>query len=148
MKKINKKKIYFVLFCLILCFIWGNSLLSREISGAMSHFVADILGGGGASKGGHYLLRKAAHFSEFAALGCVFFLLAKEVWSNIAIRLSLCGLVGISVPLIDETLQIFSDRGHAISDVWIDIAGYAMGSLLTCLVIFIFSRRMAEKKQS
>ena len=73
-----------------LIFIWGNSLLPGEISGAISDFVRDVLraiidflfgaqpdkpsGGGG-------LLRKLAHFTEFTCLGmclCWLFGMLKE----------------------------------------------------------------------
>lgn len=146
MKKLTKKRVYFLLFCFILCFIWGNSLLSREISGAISHFFADALkGGGGTSEGEHYLLRKAAHFTEFAFLAAVFFLLAKEVWRDNALRLTLVALVGVAVPLIDETIQIFSNRGPALRDVWLDISGYAAGCLVAFLVCFFIARRAGKR---
>ena len=141
----TKKRIYFVILCLILCFIWGNSLLSREVSGAISHFIADILGGEqGASDEGHHFLRKAAHFCEFAALGATFLLWAGEVVEHRGFRLTLCALFGISVPLIDGTIQIFSGRGPALSDVWLDASGYAFGALL-CTAVFFLVRRHREK---
>ena len=63
---------------LIVCnvlFIWGNSALPAQISGAISSFVRDIvsllLGGGSGSDAsfGDGILRKIAHFMEFACLG-------------------------------------------------------------------------------
>lgn len=142
----TKKRVYFALFCLILCFIWGNSLLSREVSGVISHFIADLFGGGqGASDEGHHFVRKAAHFCEFASLGAVFLLWIKELVPQIELRLSLCALVGVAVPLIDETIQIFSGRGPALSDVWLDISGYAVGCLICAAVVFLVLRR--EKKR-
>lgn len=137
-----KKRIYFVLFCLILCFIWGNSLLSREVSGAISHFIADIFGGEhGTSDEGHRFVRKVAHFCEFASLGAVFLLWIKERTPQRALQLATCAFVGVAVPLIDETIQIFSGRGPALSDVWIDISGYVVGSVICASVVFLISRR-------
>ena len=145
----TKKRIYFVILCLILCFIWGNSLLSREVSGAISHFIADILGGEqGATDEGHHLLRKAAHFCEFASLGAVFFLWLREKLGNSSTSLTMltsCALVGVSVPLIDETIQIFSQRGPALADVWIDISGYAAGTLICLVILRIIARAVREK---
>ena len=57
-----------------LAVIWGNSLLPGEISGKISGFATELIGKllgltPGESQGGHGLLRKLAHFSEFACLG-------------------------------------------------------------------------------
>ena len=144
----KKKTIYIVLFCLILCFIWGNSLLSREVSGAISHFVADIFGGDqGATEEGHHFVRKLAHFSEFAALGAVFLLLTGEYTSDRAKRAFSVAFVGAFVPLCDETIQIFSGRGPALADVWIDVAGYATGAILTVAVIILVSRVTSRRSE-
>ncbi len=142
MSKINKKWVYGMLFCLMLCFIWGNSMLSKGISGTISHFIADIFGGeDGASEEGHYLLRKAAHFAEFAALGVISCLLFDSVTQDRWRKCLSIAVVGISVPLIDETIQIFSGRGPALSDVWIDISGFALGSVIMLWVLFSSSKR-------
>ena len=141
----KKKTVYIILFCLILCFIWGNSMLSREASGAISHFIADIFGGEqGATEEGHHLLRKLAHFTEFAALGAVYWLLSGEFTKDRAKRAFSAAFVGIFVPLCDETIQIFSGRGPALTDVWIDAAGYVSGTVLTVLAVFLLSRRKAR----
>ena len=141
-----KKTIYIIIFCLILAFIWGNSLLSREVSGAISHFIADILGGEqGATEEGHHFVRKLAHFSEFAALGAVYWLLSGEYTTDKVKRGSSSAFVGIFVPLADETIQIFSGRGPALTDVWIDAAGYLTGSILVVSAIFLASRRARKE---
>lgn len=144
----EKKRVFTVLLCLILCFIWGNSLLGAEVSGAISHFVADLFTGEqGASDEGHYLLRKAAHFCEFAALGAIF-LLFSRAWSvGRELTLALCAFVGVFVPLVDETIQIFTGRGPALSDVWIDIAGYAFGTFLCVLGLILTARGIARRRK-
>ena len=75
MKTTDKRlKISAWLIGCLLCFIWGNSLLPGEISGrisdAVKEFLAFLLPGEvpGVTTGGG-LLRKIAHFTEFAALG-------------------------------------------------------------------------------
>ena len=134
---IRKRVIIFgILLALTLGFIWGNSMLSKEMSGAISHFMADLLGGEqGSSDEGHYLLRKAGHFFEFAFLGVIFQLFVRELTADGVRRLLSSALVGVSVPLIDETIQIFSNRGYALPDVWIDISGYALGMSLAILAL-------------
>ena len=126
-------KISTVLIVLNLALIWGNSLLSGSASGAMSggvmQFVmellripeeyADFL---------HLLIRKAAHFTEFACLGallCWRFRLAGERGWHLPV------LCGMAAGLTDETIQIFTpDRGPSLTDVWIDTAGAAAGMIL------------------
>lgn len=119
-----------VLLVGILGFIWGNSLLPAEISQAFSDWVKALLFGtpsGGGAGGGSGLLRKIAHFTEFAALGmalCWLFgmLRRKQIWPL---------LLGIGAACVDETIQCFvPDRGPGITDVVIDMAGVAVGMIL------------------
>ena len=122
-----------------LIFIWGNSLLPGEISGAFSDWVKDLLAplfgwdeGGG---GGGGLLRKFAHFTEFAALGvCLRWLLG--MLDTKRIRQLLVPLAGaFLVACVDETIQMFvPDRGPGIKDVAIDTAGAVLGIvILSCI---------------
>ena len=124
----------------LLCFIWGNSLLPVQDSGNLSGFVGMLLQKllpflDLQSDMGMYLLRKAAHFSEFAALGMSFtwlygMLSQKRVWSLVLPLFS-----GACAAAIDETIQISSpDRGPSIKDVGIDTAGVITGiAVLTLL---------------
>lgn len=113
-------------------FIWGNSLLPGEISGAISGWIKDIvfslLGfGEGASSAGHGLLRKLGHLTEFACLGAclcwLFSMLGKNPWLSIS--------CGFPVACLDETIQCFvPDRGPSFWDVCIDTAGVSLGIAL------------------
>ena len=114
-----------------LIFIWGNSLLPGEISGAFSDWVRSILSklffGVPSSSTGRGLLRKLAHFSEFAALGmCLAWL--HGMLQKGKIRPFLWGALAAAV---DETIQVFvPDRGPSIRDVCIDSAGVLTGIIL------------------
>ena len=76
MKKSKNRLVFcIILLCLNIAFIWGNSLLPREVSAAFSTFVGriisiffpgDITPDAGV---GHGILRKVAHFLEFCSLG-------------------------------------------------------------------------------
>ena len=137
----TKKRIYCFLFVLVLCFIWVNSMLSKEVSQTISRFVAGALGGGaGSDDEGHHIVRKLAHFIEFAALGATGHLFFESLMQDKHKRYITLALIGVATPLIDETIQIFSGRGPALSDVWIDIAGYATGALAVFAVLFALSR--------
>ena len=131
----------------ILCFIWGNSLLPGKDSGELSGFVGQLLQKllpflDLESGTGMHLLRKAAHFSEFAALGFSFtwfygMLSKKKLWS-----LGLPLVSGAIAAAIDETIQIFSpDRGPSIKDVGIDTCGVIAGILVLTLLHWLFTRK-------
>ena len=90
-----------------------------------------------------FLLRKAAHFSEYGLLGVEFSLLLGLQHDKNGKNLQ-CGrnlldfpLIGMLCAVTDETIQIFSGRGSLVSDVWIDTAGFSTGFFLTVL-LFLF----------
>lgn len=130
-----------LLICNIL-FIWGNSLLPGEISGAISGFVKNVLahiipGMSGEGGGGHGLLRKAAHFTEFACLG------ALSTWLLFMLQkprlLAVAG--AFLVACADETIQRFvPDRGPAFKDVLIDTSGAITGMVLL-LAVYAYMKR-------
>jgi VanZ family protein len=131
----------------ILCFIWGNSLLPGKDSGELSGFVGMLLQKllpflNLQSETGMHFLRKAAHFSEFAALGMSFtwlfgMLSGKKVWS-----LSLPLMCGAAAAAIDETIQLFSpDRGPSIKDVGIDTCGVIAGIAVLSLLHWLFTHK-------
>ena len=133
-----------VLLILNVAFIWGNSLLPAEYSRALSGFVGDILAlflpasGPGEGGEGQHILRKLAHFTEFACLGLLLswlmYMLYKPRWECVALPL----LTGILVAAVDETIQFFiPERGPRISDVGIDTLGVLLGIVLINVFISI-----------
>ena len=131
----------------LLCFIWGNSLLPGKDSGELSGFVGMLLQKllpflNLQSETGMHFLRKAAHFSEFAALGMSFtwlfgMLSGKKAWS-----LSLPLICGATAAAIDETIQLFSpDRGPSIKDVGIDTCGVIAGIVVLSLLHWLFTHK-------
>lgn len=124
-----------VLIILTLALIWGHSLLGREASSEESGFVMElvepvleiIVGEGNVTE---FLVRKLAHFTEFFVLGLemlTFFAYRKPLFPQ-AFLLALTH--GFFAAFLDETIQIFSGRGPMIQDVWLDVSGFAVGSLL------------------
>jgi len=115
-----------------LLFIWGNSLLPGELSGAFSDWVKSLLarlfaGGEASFSGGGGLLRKAAHFTEFLGLGmCLAWLhgmLGKGRFRPF--------LWGVLAAAADEIIQRFvPGRGPSVRDVCIDSAGVLTGIIL------------------
>ncbi|MBR2937457.1 MAG: VanZ family protein [Oscillospiraceae bacterium] len=133
MERTSKKlRLCTALLILNIGFIWGNSLLPGELSGAFSGWVRDLLaaifpGGPEDPDAGHGLLRKIAHFTEFACLGALLTWLFAMVQRPRALAL-LCGFLVASG---DETIQRFvPERGPSFRDVLIDTAGVTAGILL------------------
>ena len=133
------------IFVAVVCFIWGNSVLSTqlssEISAAVGKFFASIFGtGDGTTTVGGLSVRKMAHFVEFAALGTVASLLFRILFKNKGMYASTVVLCGILVALTDETIQIFSGRGSSVRDIWIDVLGYSVGCLIVAAAHFVSAR--------
>lgn len=145
----EKSKRNQLIFCVTLLtvnvlFIWGNSALPGETSGEISSgillWLSQLMGDAWVI--GEYLLRKLAHFSEFAMLGLLLgwlFLLLQQKGIH---RFSMPLLLGMLTACTDETIQVFSpDRGPSVIDVWIDTAGVAAG-----IIILLLGHALLEKK--
>lgn len=133
------------LLVLLVVFIWGNSLLPGSISGAISNRFKDILakllpflfqGPAGESSGG--LIRKLAHFAEFAALGLAFSWLYGMLCNVLKKQIPLALASGALTACVDETIQRFiPDRHGCLPDVGIDTAGVITGILLFTAVYLL-----------
>ena len=89
-----------------------------------------------------HVLRKCAHFAEYAVLGA---LTAAALRTSAHFSWPRALLPGPFAALCDETIQLFvPGRSGQITDVWLDTAGYLTGALLTLLLPFriSFYRRM------
>ena len=139
------KKILIVLLVLLLAFIWGHSCMpadaSEEESGTVLELLRPLLAPiVGPENVTLHLVRKLAHFTEFFCLGCVLALLLPFRGRSQLLAGGLSLLTGF----IDETIQIFSGRGPAISDVWLDFSGAAAAILLLALARRLLLRRSAR----
>ena len=134
-----------VLLVCNLIFIWGNSMLPGEVSGAFSDWVKSLLArlfaGDPSEPSGGGLLRKLAHFTEFAALGMCLAWLHGMLGIG-KLRPFLWGVLAASV---DETIQRFvPDRGPSVKDVCIDSAGVLTGIILLWIGHHCFEKRSAK----
>ncbi len=152
MKK--KKLLRAILLILIVCtiaFIWGNSLLGKEASGQQSGWVREFLQNVADLLGlrvtvDEYVVRKLAHFLEF-------FLLGLEVaWFGVCKhkpdRRDLVDMFAavFTVAFLDETWQIFSGRGPAIADMWLDISGGIAAMLLFFALYYLASCKKTRSR--
>lgn len=122
------------LILMLLTFIWGNSILPGKVSGEISGWLQSLLGLTSTGQEGHGILRKLAHFTEFAGLGAclgwLYAMLGKKPWCSLG--------CAFAAACIDETIQYFvPDRGPAVADVLLDTAGGAAGIGILLLVYII-----------
>lgn len=127
----KRMRLCVALLVLNVAFIWGNSLLPGEVSGAFSDWVKELLAkffaSDDLSDSGGGLLRKLAHFSEFAMLG----ILLSWFFGMLQKGHHCAALCGFFTACVDETIQRFvPDRGPSIMDVGIDTCGVLTGMLL------------------
>ena len=120
----KRKRILTVLIVLALVFIWGNSLVSRELSGKISDdilfflnaaaekvglgpdaftYMTDEDGDGVAEQPTSHLIRKAAHVTEYAVFAALLFLRLESAGKK---RFFTAWGLGTLTGAIDETLQI------------------------------------------
>ncbi len=147
--------ILIVAIALTIIFIFSNSLKTKdqslEDSNAVGGFISSIFPP--ESDIGKFILeyiRKIAHFTEYGLLGIeaailVIFYFKKRICAAlVSLNLSLI------VAFIDESLQYISDRGPSISDVWIDVGGFAFFSLIAYGIAFAVSLavRIISRKTS
>ena len=145
MRNEQKKKLLCSLLLLAnLAFIWGNSLLdgsdSGSLSGGILAWINSILG---LDESGaellHHLIRKAAHFTEFACLGCL--LAWRWGMDHAPNGVLLPALLGMAAVVVDETIQLFTpDRGPSLKDVWIDTSGVITGVMLLILGQYVWKK--------
>ena len=134
-----------VLAALLLAFIWGNSFLPGELSGRESEFIRQLLqpviaplqrllSAGGFEIDQSVLVRKVAHFTEFAALGAV--MLALFVRPGWKIRFLLPAGLCLIAAAVDESIQMFSaGRGPSVRDAALDFGGACVGLALAAALV-------------
>ena len=141
----DRKKLAGALILLNLAVIWGNSLMNGTDSGNMSGGIMAWLNTFlGLNEAGaellHHLIRKAAHFTEFACLGALLAWYFRLQGENHLITFP--ALLSMGAGLVDETIQLFTpDRGPSLTDVWIDTSGAVTGILLLTLGHHLLKRK-------
>ena len=90
----------------------------------------------------HYV-RKAAHFSEYTAMGLLFTLCAYSFNRLQPYRYTPQVLfAGLLTAVADETVQLFADgRAGMLEDVWLDFAGVITGFALMLIFCLLIVRR-------
>ncbi len=139
--------IIFTLTALMICFAWVHSLfpanLSSQESDGFFKFIYQIISFFGLQDAVPQIpIRKAAHFSEFTAIG---FLLTSCGYCFDRIRPHRFAVPvlfsGLLAAVIDETIQLFVEgRAGMIADVWIDSGGVVTGFLLALAFYAVYRK--------
>lgn len=147
-----KKKSCWILVGLMVIFIFSNSAASASTSNGMSLTVSEWVRPVLNTVGLHpetdflnFVIRKLAHFSEYALLGVLIGLAYRlQPWSWMKGKVAL--LPFFIIPVLDENLQRFSSgRSCELRDVLIDSAGMAVGMMLVIAVLMILSNRKKQE---
>ena len=138
-----KRWILYIVLCLIVFFIWDNSLQNGGTSDGFSlifaKWIAPI-----ANKLGFYgniwalnrIIRKLAHLTEFTILGGVLYVVLRR-YIEYGTVVKTIG-VGIVIASLDEFIQVFSlGRSCQLSDVLIDTVGIIIGISVVKLTYYI-----------
>ena len=145
--------IFAILALLLICFIFSNSTQSRsesiDQSRAVMGFLKPLLDPHDRISDDvfHHYVRKAAHFTEFAALGFSLMGLSDCLpWKGKKKqRLLMPLLVSLLVAATDEAIQIFSPlRGPGASDVLLDFCGAAFGVVCMSVLLFLIRKMKNE----
>ena len=148
------KRIKLPILCtmLWLCVIWGHSLqpaaVSSQESGAVLAALSQLL------EMLHlplflteFVVRKAAHMTEYLILA----LLLAWTWSRRGLRgiarWAVVGALSLSCAFLDETIQLFvAGRTGKVADIWVDLAGAAIGLLVWQLLEWIAQKSVQTKR--
>ena len=138
-----KRWILYIVLCLIVFFIWDNSLQNGGTSDGFSlifaKWIAPI-----ANKLGFYgniwalnrIIRKLAHLTEFTILGGILYVVLRH-YIEYGTVVKTIG-VGIVIASLDEFIQLFSlGRSSQLFDVLIDTVGIIIGISVVKLTYYI-----------
>ena len=152
MKECRRKQIlvFSVLAVCVVGAIFWNSLQnaqeSNELSSGLLAWLKPCLLHlfGGSEELMHEVVRKTAHFVEFAVLGLCLCGVADgmrpDFWRTSLLFFPL--FVLLSTAVTDEFIQSFSDRTSAVKDVLLDFCGGIFGLAVTALMFaMLHSRR-------
>ena len=133
--------VWMIVLAVLTVLIFSQSLMnsadsSRE-SAAVQSFLKRLLGEGVVGTFFYRCIRKVAHFTEYALLGCVWGaydrLYAPPRW--------LLPAAGALTAVVDECLQFLSPgRTPKLTDALLDCGGYICGAALGYLLLWLYRR--------
>jgi VanZ family protein len=132
----TRRRVFWVLTAVWLLLIWLQSVLPADLSRAESHGLLALLRDWMPWLTDH-LIRKIAHFVEYAVLGALLFGAA-----GVRHGLWFPPCFGLLAALADETVQLFAlGRAGMVEDVWLDLTGFLTGWIIPALIALIRKKR-------
>ncbi|MCD7917834.1 MAG: VanZ family protein [Clostridiales bacterium] len=138
-------RVLFTLFALwAILFIFRNSMETADLSSSRSTAFTALLNGAlgrlGISALSEGVVRKLAHYAEFALLGFLLTLCVRVYTPRYVRYCCWPLLIGLCVANLDETIQLYVDgRSSSVIDVWIDFGGVCSGLVAGLLVCGLLS---------
>ena len=142
---LKRRRAALILMALIICtiaFIWSNSLQNPDESMRRSDVAEKVIRPIVLAlpvKQWHsedmvtFITRKLGHFTEYFLLGAELMLLALMIRPAFRLRWIWLLLFAGAIAALDESLQLTSGRGAAVSDVLLDACGALAGLMMTAL---------------
>lgn len=130
---------------LMLVFIFVQSVLPKSLSSKESSWFTEkvlnpVFRRLGLKPVTNSRVRKAAHVMEFAALSLLLALCFEgDPFKSVG--------TGFVAAFLDESVQIFSKRGASVTDIWIDLFGVAVGTLLGIMLWKAIDRKHSKQKK-
>ena len=127
-----KRKVIVVVAVLLLAFIWAHSIIPKQTSTYESQYFTNavlnpLLSHFGLDAVDKDVVRKIAHVFEFLILS--FF--TSLYWDGMAVKNI---YIGLTVASLDESIQFVTGRGALITDIWIDLIGVGIGTVIGYIV--------------
>lgn len=136
----------------MICLIWGNSLVPGMGSGSLSLSVMEAIHSFLGMLGlpyawvTNFVVRKCAHFTEYAILGILVTHALDIDRSHCLPAVLAIVFTLVAVPSIDETIQLHvAGRCGQVADVILDCCGACTGSVLRYCFGWIHDRKKVSK---
>lgn len=143
----NERYLWTGILIIYLGFIYHNSLTPAVVSSRQSGTVLSLLRSLAERLGisapwlTEHVVRKTAHFAEFALLGVFLWNCLRSYSLVMPLWAAAEAFLSVLFPLLDETLQLFTEgRSAQVDDVWLDIAGVCAGTLFMVLLWLLLGR--------
>lgn len=135
--KQRKKWIFLIVYLIYISLIFANSLDPADVSsiksGAVLQFLNHLFFADQAILTEH-IVRKLAHFTEYAGAGILGWLAFSQWVQDRGQRMIDTCFAGLLIAFCDETIQLFvPGRSGQVSDMWIDVSGYLLGTI--CMLV-------------
>ena len=149
---LKRRRAALILMALIICtivFIWSNSLQNPDESMRRSDVAEKVIRPIVLAlpvKQWHsedmvtFITRKLGHFTEYFLLGAELMLLALLLRPAFRLRFIWLLLFAGAIAAMDESLQLTSGRGAAVSDVLLDIFGALSGLMMMALAAGLYAK--------